>query len=101
VLVDYAHTPDSLRRVLEAARETTRQRVIAVFGCGGDRDRGKRPMMGRIAMETADLVFITSDNPRSEDPLDIIAEIEEGREPRQQPFPTWSSPTAARPSRRR
>jgi UDP-N-acetylmuramoyl-L-alanyl-D-glutamate--2,6-diaminopimelate ligase len=78
VLVDYAHTPDSLRRVLEAAREIAEKRVIAVFGCGGDRDRGKRPMMGEIAVRTADLVFITSDNPRGEDPLDIIAEIEEG-----------------------
>ncbi len=78
VLVDYAHTPDSLRRVLEAAREITLERVIAVFGCGGDRDRGKRPMMGGIAVRAADLVFITSDNPRSEEPLAIIADIEEG-----------------------
>jgi UDP-N-acetylmuramoyl-L-alanyl-D-glutamate--2,6-diaminopimelate ligase len=78
VLVDYAHTPDSLQRVLEAARETTRRRVIAVFGCGGDRDRGKRPLMGEIAVQAADLAFITSDNPRSEDPLAIIAEIETG-----------------------
>ena len=78
VLVDYAHTPDSLRRVLEAARETARGRIIAVFGCGGDRDRGKRPMMGEIAVQTADLAYITSDNPRSEDPMSIIADIEEG-----------------------
>ncbi|MEW6552875.1 MAG: UDP-N-acetylmuramoyl-L-alanyl-D-glutamate--2,6-diaminopimelate ligase [Actinomycetota bacterium] len=78
VLVDYAHTPDSLRRVLEAARETTHARVIAVFGCGGDRDRGKRPLMGEIAVTAADAVFITSDNPRSEDPMAIIAEIEAG-----------------------
>jgi len=78
VLVDYAHTPDSLRRVLEAAREIARARVITVFGCGGDRDRGKRPMMGEIAVKTSDLVFITSDNPRSEEPLAIIADIEEG-----------------------
>jgi UDP-N-acetylmuramoyl-L-alanyl-D-glutamate--2,6-diaminopimelate ligase len=78
VLVDYAHTPDSLRRVLEAARETTDRRVIAVFGCGGDRDRGKRPLMGEIAVQAADVVFITSDNPRSEDPMAIIAEIEAG-----------------------
>jgi UDP-N-acetylmuramoyl-L-alanyl-D-glutamate--2,6-diaminopimelate ligase len=78
VLIDYAHTPDSLRRVLEAAGEITGGRVIAVFGCGGDRDRGKRPMMGEIAAQSADLVFITSDNPRSEDPMTIIAEIEEG-----------------------
>jgi UDP-N-acetylmuramoyl-L-alanyl-D-glutamate--2,6-diaminopimelate ligase len=81
VLVDYAHTPDSLRRVLEAARETTDRRVIAVFGCGGDRDRGKRPLMGEIAVQAADMVFITSDNPRSEDPMAIIAEIEVGAKP--------------------
>jgi UDP-N-acetylmuramoyl-L-alanyl-D-glutamate--2,6-diaminopimelate ligase len=78
VLVDYAHTPDSLRRVLQAAREITPERVIAVFGCGGDRDRGKRPMMGEIAVQEADLVFVTSDNPRSEEPLAIITDIEEG-----------------------
>ncbi len=80
VVVDYAHTPDSLRRVLAAAREISERRVIAVFGCGGDRDRGKRPLMGEIAVTTADLTFITSDNPRSEDPLDIIADIVRGAE---------------------
>jgi UDP-N-acetylmuramoyl-L-alanyl-D-glutamate--2,6-diaminopimelate ligase len=78
VLVDYAHTPDSLRRVLEAARETTGRRVIALFGCGGNRDRGKRPLMGEIAVRAADVVFITSDNPRGEEPTAIIAEIEAG-----------------------
>jgi len=78
VLVDYAHTPDSLRRVLEAAREIALGRVLALFGCGGDRDRGKRPIMGEIGVRLSDRAFITSDNPRSEEPLDIIAMIEEG-----------------------
>ncbi|MGE5532359.1 MAG: UDP-N-acetylmuramoyl-L-alanyl-D-glutamate--2,6-diaminopimelate ligase, partial [Bacteroidota bacterium] len=75
VLVDYAHTPDALENVLRAARESQPARLICVFGCGGDRDRTKRPVMGRIATDLADVTVITSDNPRSEDPLDIIAEI--------------------------
>lgn len=78
VLVDYAHTPDALRTVLESARSLTRGKLYCVFGCGGDRDRGKRPEMGRIAVALADHAVITSDNPRGEDPLAIIAEIEEG-----------------------
>jgi UDP-N-acetylmuramoyl-L-alanyl-D-glutamate--2,6-diaminopimelate ligase len=78
VLVDYAHTPDSLENVLRAARGLTASRVRIVFGCGGDRDRGKRPLMGEIARRLADDVIVTSDNPRSEDPDAIIAEVLEG-----------------------
>ncbi len=75
VLVDYAHTPDSLENVLREARRLTEGRLIAVFGAGGDRDRGKRPQMGRAAAELSDLAIVTSDNPRSEEPEAIIAEI--------------------------
>jgi UDP-N-acetylmuramoyl-L-alanyl-D-glutamate--2,6-diaminopimelate ligase len=78
VLVDYAHTPDSLANVLRAAREIARGRVHVVFGAGGDRDRAKRPLMGRAARELADRVLVTSDNPRSEDPEAIIAQVLEG-----------------------
>ncbi|MCR4425747.1 MAG: UDP-N-acetylmuramoyl-L-alanyl-D-glutamate--2,6-diaminopimelate ligase [Firmicutes bacterium] len=78
VVVDYAHSPDSLQSVLETARDVARARVICVFGCGGDRDRTKRPLMGRISGEMADYTIVTSDNPRSEDPEAIITEIVAG-----------------------
>jgi UDP-N-acetylmuramoyl-L-alanyl-D-glutamate--2,6-diaminopimelate ligase len=82
VLVDYAHTPDSLENVLRAARRLGEGRVISVFGAGGDRDRGKRPQMGRAGAELSDLAIVTSDNPRSEDPEAIVAEILAGIEDR-------------------
>jgi UDP-N-acetylmuramoyl-L-alanyl-D-glutamate--2,6-diaminopimelate ligase len=80
VLVDYAHTPDSLENVLRAARRLTEGRLISVFGAGGDRDRDKRPKMGRAGAEHSDLTVITSDNPRSEDPEAIVAEVAAGAE---------------------
>ena len=87
ILVDYAHTPEALRFALTSLKELTSKRIIIVFGCGGDRDATKRPHMGQIAGEMSQLAIITSDNPRSEDPLNIIAQIEAGaREQKMRPY---------------
>jgi len=81
VIVDYAHTPDGLENILNSVREFTKNRIITVFGCGGDRDRTKRPIMGKIVAELSDVPIVTSDNPRSENPDDILKEIEVGVKP--------------------
>jgi UDP-N-acetylmuramoyl-L-alanyl-D-glutamate--2,6-diaminopimelate ligase len=78
VLVDYAHKPDALKQVLQNLAEFKKKRIITVFGCGGNRDKGKRPLMGEAATFYSDLTIVTSDNPRLEDQLGIIAEIEKG-----------------------
>ena len=78
VIVDYAHTPDGVKNVLETARQIVKGKVITVFGCGGDRDHGKRPIMGKLAAELSDIVIATSDNPRTEDPEKILDDVEAG-----------------------
>ena len=78
VILDYAHSPDALENVLKTVRAFTKKRLIALFGCGGDRDKGKRPIMGEIVGRLADFAVLTSDNPRTEDPLVILRSIEQG-----------------------
>ena len=78
IMIDYAHSPESLQNILSAVKSYTRGKVISVFGCGGDRDKAKRPIMGEISGRIADFTFITSDNPRTEKPEEIVAEIEKG-----------------------
>ena len=86
VILDYSHSPDALMNILKTVRQFARGRVIALFGCGGDRDQLKRPIMGRIGGQLADLCILTSDNPRTEDPLKILAAIEEGIKPTGKPY---------------
>ena len=86
IIIDYSHKPDALEKVLKTLRPITRGRLIALFGCGGDRDRGKRPIMGAIAADNADFVIVTSDNPRTEEPVAIIDEIVEGLKDKQTPY---------------
>ncbi|MCK4633094.1 MAG: UDP-N-acetylmuramoyl-L-alanyl-D-glutamate--2,6-diaminopimelate ligase, partial [candidate division Zixibacteria bacterium] len=80
VYVDYAHTPDAIERLCESARELTEGRLLTLFGCGGDRDKGKRPLMGKAGTAGSDFAVVSSDNPRGEDPLAIIEDIKPGLE---------------------
>lgn len=85
MIVDYAHTPDGLQNLLQSALRLQPKRLICVFGCGGNRDRGKRPIMGNLAATMADIAIVTSDNPRHEDPNAIIQEILTGMNPERDP----------------
>ena len=77
-MIDYAHSPDGLKNILTTANEMKKGRVVLVFGCGGDRDQTKRPIMGKIGGSMSDFAYVTSDNPRTEDPASIVAMVEEG-----------------------
>jgi UDP-N-acetylmuramyl-tripeptide synthetase len=99
VYVDYSHTPDALEHALSALRALTAARIICVFGCGGDRDRAKRPLMGEIAARLSHLAIVTSDNPRSEDPQAIIDEILPGL--RRASTPAGRTEVVVEPDRRR
>jgi len=80
IILDYAHTPDGLENILETVREFTKGKLISVYGCGGDRDKTKRPIMGKIGTNLSDFSFITSDNPRTENPMEIIKDVVSGIE---------------------
>lgn len=95
VIIDYSHKPDALENVLKTLRPVTRGRLVVLFGCGGDRDRKKRPIMGKVATEYADLVIVTSDNPRTEDPQSIISEILQGIKNTKTPVQTICDRTQA------
>ncbi len=92
VLIDYAHSPNALENILMTARDFTAGRLICLFGCGGDRDKTKRPLMGAVVQELADLAVVTSDNPRTEDPMDIISDILRGDDGGRQPDPCGARP---------